>query len=136
MAAFVNQSTDSRRMPAGTAADRALFEAPSGQMSVAALISITETLKASDFSDRIPEILRSWLKHNEADPLAFAVRYNLAVALGGTEDEVLLREAAGHLQSALAQRPDFAPAAINLGTLLERLNDRLGGRRWPAAFRA
>jgi predicted O-linked N-acetylglucosamine transferase (SPINDLY family) len=113
-------------MRAGTAADRALFEAPSGQISVAALISITETLKASDFSNRIPEILRSWLKHNEADPLAFAVRYNLAVALGGTEDEVLLREAAGHLQSALAQRPDFAPAAINLGTLLERLNDRLG----------
>lgn len=101
--------------------------AEAGDLSVTALISAGETLRALGGQDLVPSLFRGWLQHNAAHPLAYAARFNLAVALA---DAGALAEARDELRLALRDQPDFAPASINLGTVLERLGDR------PAAIEA
>jgi predicted O-linked N-acetylglucosamine transferase (SPINDLY family) len=114
---------ESRRSEADIIFAEAAIQAQDGDLSVAALIGVADTLRALVAAHLCAEIYRIWLVHNSAHPLAFAVRFNYAVHL---TDQGKLNEARDLLQETLQARPDFAPAAINLGTLLERLDDRVG----------
>jgi predicted O-linked N-acetylglucosamine transferase (SPINDLY family) len=101
--------------------------AEAGDLSVTALIGAAETLRARGGQALVASLFRVWLHHNHAHPLAYAARFNLAVALS---DAGALTDARDELQQALRDQPDFAPASINLGAALERLGDR------PAAIEA
>ena len=113
----------SRRTEADIVFAEAALQARNGDLSVAELIGVADTLRTLGAVHLCTEIYHIWLAHNPAHPLAFAVRFNYAVHL---TDQGALREARDVLLETLQGRPDFAPAAINLGTLLERLDDRVG----------
>jgi predicted O-linked N-acetylglucosamine transferase (SPINDLY family) len=97
--------------------------AEAGDLSVTALIGAAENLRAQGGQALVATLFRVWLRHNATHPLAYAARFNLAVALS---DAGALADARDELRQALHDQPDFAPAAINLGTALERLGDRPG----------
>jgi predicted O-linked N-acetylglucosamine transferase (SPINDLY family) len=114
---------DARGMRADSVFAEAALQAQAGDLSVSALIGVAEALRALGAPLLCQEIYHIWLAHNAAHPLAFAVRFNFAVVLS---DHGALPAARENLLLALQARPDFAPAAINLGTLLERMDDRAG----------
>ncbi len=116
---------------ADVAGAAALFAEAAGQsrdgdLSVTALISAAERLRVLGGVRPMCDLYRIWLAHNAVHPLAFAARFNFAAALSETGEATALQEARQHLQAAVAARPDFAPASINLGSVLERLDDRVG----------
>ena len=59
-----------------------------------------------------------WIQFNHDDPLLHAVLFNYAVTLS---DAGKLQTARECLERALSLQPDFMPAYINLGRVLERL---------------
>lgn len=64
-------------------------------------------------------LYRQWIASQPpGNPLLFAAWFNLGVTLAGTGDTA---GAVSAYQTALALRPDFHSAAVNLGTLLESL---------------
>lgn len=97
--------------------------AAAGDLSVAALISTAETLRALGAFALAAEAYRCWLAHNATHPLAYAARFNFGVSLTDVGELDTARDV---LTQALADKPNFAPAAINLGSVLERLGDRPG----------
>lgn len=101
----------------------AVRQAAAGDLSVTALIATAEDLRAKRAFALAAEIYRSWLAHNATHPLAHAARFNFGVIL---MDMGALAEAQGVLSSLVTDMPGFSPAAINLGNVLERLNDRAG----------
>ena len=105
----------------------AVRQAAAGDLSVAALIGTAETLRALRAGALAAETYRTWLTHNAAHPLAYAARFNFSVTLTDLGDLPAARDV---LMQTLADKPDFAPASINLGSILERLDDR------PAAVAA
>ena len=62
-------------------------------------------------------LYRDWLGRNAAHPLAHVAWFNLGVALAGLPDPVAAESA---YRRAIALRPDFAEAHLNLGSQLER----------------
>jgi predicted O-linked N-acetylglucosamine transferase (SPINDLY family) len=103
-----------------------LNQAAEGDLSLAGLIDLTsdwDRTGGSDRMNRIDALYRTWLAYNSQHPLAYAARFNYAVLLA---QRGALRQARDMLLAALAQKPDFAPACINLGSVLERADDRLG----------
>jgi predicted O-linked N-acetylglucosamine transferase (SPINDLY family) len=104
----------------------AAAQARDGDLSVTAVINAAESFRGLGGSALARDLYRIWLAHNAVHPLAFAVRFNFAASLAETGEAKDLQEARLHLQAAVAARPDFAPASINLGSVLERLDDRVG----------
>jgi predicted O-linked N-acetylglucosamine transferase (SPINDLY family) len=117
---------DSENSGAAQLFAQAASQARDGDLSVTAVISAAEQLRSLGGVASGRDLYRIWLAHNAAHPLAFAVRFNFAATLGETGQAKDLQEARLHLQAAVAERPDFAPASINLGSMLERLDDRVG----------
>jgi predicted O-linked N-acetylglucosamine transferase (SPINDLY family) len=101
----------------------ALGQAADGALSLPALIDIAAILQAGGAVAEADTLYRTWLAHAGQHPHAYAVRFNFAVSLA---DRGRTHQAKEMLLAALAQKPDFAPACINLGSLLEREDDRLG----------
>jgi len=99
----------------------ALQKAADGRLPVLELIHAAETLKAAG-----PEALRTlyatWIRHNSADPLTYAVLFNYSVVLS---DAGALDDAQEALEHALALKGDFMPARINLGRIFERKGSNL-----------
>jgi predicted O-linked N-acetylglucosamine transferase (SPINDLY family) len=87
------------------------------------LIRTAEKLKAAGEISAAATLYAGWIANNPADPMLYAVRFNLSVILA---DEGRLVEARDCLDRALAEKPDFMPAHINLGRLRERLGDIAG----------
>ena len=118
---------------------RTLFEAAArrardADLSVADLISMVERLRAlgDDASGR--ELYRLWTEHNEGNPLIHAVLFNYGVLLSDAGDLPAAREA---YERACAAQPGFLAARINLGSVKERLGDRLAAvGEWYAAAQA
>jgi predicted O-linked N-acetylglucosamine transferase (SPINDLY family) len=100
-----------------------LDQAAEGDLSLAGLIDLTTQWHREGGSGRIDTLYRTWLAYNSQHPLAYAARFNYAVLLA---ERGALRQARDMLLAALAQKPDFSPACINLGSVLERADDRLG----------
>lgn len=103
--------------------DSVIALAKAGDLSVAALIEAAETLRQQGEAAQLPDLFTAWLRHNALHPLGYAVRFNFAVALGEAGELAAARD---QLRLALCEKPDFAPAAINLGSILERLGDKPG----------
>ena len=63
------------------------------------------------------QLYQVWISFNKEHPLLFIAHFNLS-----TLQQVLGDEEGGEasLRAALAQKPDFSPACINLGSTLER----------------
>jgi predicted O-linked N-acetylglucosamine transferase (SPINDLY family) len=87
-------------------------------ISAMELIEATETLNASGQRDLSAELYKQWIGLNPSDPLLHAIQFNYAVLETARGD---LAAAKNALERALALKPDFYPAYINLGGTLERM---------------
>ena len=100
-----------------------LMRAADGELSLGALIDATAALADAGDLVRSDTLFRTWLAHSGTHKQAYAARFNFAVTLAARG---ALRQAGDMLLAALEQKPDFFPAAVNLGSILDRAEDRVG----------
>ena len=98
----------------------AVASVTAGTLSMAALVAAAETLAAEGRQAEVVQLYRVWLGFNAEDPGAYAVRFNLGVAADALGELDLAQSA---LRGAAEANPDFLPAHLNLGSLLERRGD-------------
>ncbi len=67
--------------------------------------------------DEARQLYQVWISFNKEHPLLFIAHFNCSTLLQQIGDEQGGEE---HLRAALALKPDFSPACINLGSSLER----------------
>ena len=94
-----------------------MSQAAEWTLSVSDLIQTAETLKQTGGAPRVVALYESWVRHNPENPLLYAVLFNYAVVLTESGD---LEAARACLERAIALNPEFMPAYINLGRVLER----------------
>src|SRR5258706_13718811 len=94
-----------------------MSQAAERTLSVSDLIQTAETLKQTGGAPRVVALYESWVRHNPENPLLYAVLFNYAVVLTESGD---LEAARACLERAIALNPEFMPAYINLGRVLER----------------
>lgn len=99
----------------------ALQKAADRALSVLELIQTVEAIKSLG-TESVRALYAAWLRHNEADPLAYAVLFNYSVVLS---DAGALDEAKQALEQCLSLKSDFMPAHINLGRIFERQGSAL-----------
>ncbi|MES2741355.1 MAG: glycosyltransferase [Pseudomonadota bacterium] len=87
-----------------------------GALPVVELFGIAARLSAAGQGAQAIALYRLWLEHS-ASSLAYAVWFNLGVALLQDDDENGAEQAYRH---SIALKPDFAQGYLNLGTLQER----------------
>ncbi len=110
----------------------ALVGSMARDLSVADLIRAAETLKQSGQAKSAGPLYATWVQHNQDHPLLYAVLFNYSVTLSEFGDVKLAREC---LERAIALNPEFMPAYINLGRVLERQgNVGLAIVQWSAAI--
>lgn len=90
----------------------------SGKIEATRVIAAADSLTAQGADADALGLYRTWLQYNADNPLAYAIQYNLGVLLGKFDDHAGAVEA---FKAAIAQRPEFYPAHINLGSTYERL---------------
>jgi predicted O-linked N-acetylglucosamine transferase (SPINDLY family) len=110
----------------------AIIQATARTLSVSDLIRTAETLRQSGQAGSVENLYAVWVECNPDDPLLYAVLFNYAVTL---TDAGKLQTAQACLERALSLQPDFMPAHINLGRVLERLG-QVGPAvaQWSAAL--
>ena len=86
-------------------------------LEVPDLIRTAETLKQSGQTGAVAGLYAAWLEQHPGHPLQYAVLFNHSVTLADAGELALARQA---LEQAIAFNPDFMPAYINLGRVLER----------------
>lgn len=86
-------------------------------MPVGELIGAAEMLKASGEGAQVPQLYALWIKCNPTDPLLHVALFNYAVMQSDGGD---LEGARASLERAIELNPDFAPAYINIGNVMER----------------
>ena len=67
--------------------------------------------------DEARQLYQVWISFNKEHPLLFIAHFNCSTLLQQLGDE---QGGEAELKAALAMKPDFAPACINLGSSLER----------------
>ncbi|MEO5364439.1 MAG: tetratricopeptide repeat protein, partial [Magnetococcus sp. DMHC-8] len=87
-------------------------------LGVSELISLAARLGEAGQPEQMAELYRIWLLHNGDDPLAHAVFFNYGTHLNQIGELSGARQA---LSEAIRLNPDFYPAYINLGNVLDRL---------------
>ena len=93
-----------------------------GQLAFEALIAAIGTIDRSASPDAIIDLYRRWIAaQGSGAPHLFAAWFNLGVALANTGDTAGAMRA---YRSALAIRPHFVAAALNLAALLEAAGRR------------
>jgi glycosyltransferase involved in cell wall biosynthesis len=100
-----------------------------------ALVDAAQGLLQQGRSADAIALYRRWLQ-DRADPLAFAVAYNLGIALETRGD---IDQAADSYRRSLADRQDFAPTRLALARVLARLghrNEPLQHAQWVLAHAA
>lgn len=109
----------------------ALKRAEKRNLSVIELARTIEILKTTDGLPGMVSLYETWLKHNQDNPLLYAVLFNYGVCLMDTNN---LPGAAEKLEQSIANHPEFMPSYINLGRVYERLGaaDK-AVRQWSAA---
>lgn len=95
----------------------ALRRASERVMTVLDLIQTVERVRPLSGDAGVQQLYETWVTHNESDPLLYAVLFNYSVTLSDTG---ALDKARAALERSLALKPDFMPAHINLGRILER----------------
>ncbi|HYD79468.1 MAG TPA: class I SAM-dependent methyltransferase [Paucimonas sp.] len=111
---------------------RSAQAASAGMRELLGLLSEAERLAAAGKpADAVP-LYRAWLAGTDS-PLAYVIHFNLGVALNDAGDRAAAEQS---YRAALAVKPDFIEAHLNLGTLLEqqgRIDEALAQwRRVPA----
>jgi predicted O-linked N-acetylglucosamine transferase (SPINDLY family) len=99
-------------MPQMTFLD-AIQKITAGGLALEELLVTAQTLPA----DQGRQLYQVWISFNKEHPLLFIAHFNCSTLLQQMGDEQGGEEA---LRAALALKPDFAPACINLGSTLER----------------
>ena len=114
--AFVSEAPDEPSgEPSGEPSPPA--DAPGEADSFMDLLAEIERRRLAGAPDDVLARYQAWITRNSAaSPALYAVWFNLGVELSGVGDKAGAMQAYRH---ALALRPGFYPAAINLGTLLE-----------------
>ncbi|RYZ02865.1 MAG: glycosyl transferase [Myxococcales bacterium] len=102
------------------------------ELGVPDLIRAVEVLKHAGQSAAASALYATWIEHNAAHPLLYAVLFNYSVALSDSEQ---LEPARQCLERAIALNPEFIPAYINLGRVQERQGN-VGAAigQWSAAL--
>lgn len=96
--------------------DEQAFEwAAQGRLSLIGLFGFAQQLTESRQPERAAALYQLWLQHTQS-PVAYAAHFNLAITLGNLKDKVGAEQA---YRAAIAFKPDFLEAYLNLGTLLE-----------------
>src|SRR5690349_22899614 len=67
--------------------------------------------------DQAKQLYQVWISFNKDHPLRFIAHFNCSTLLQQLGDEPA---GEAELRAALALKPDFSPACINLGSALER----------------
>jgi predicted O-linked N-acetylglucosamine transferase (SPINDLY family) len=102
------------------------------ELGVPDLIRAVELLKQGGQAAAASALYATWIEHNAAHPLLYAVLFNYSVALGDAEQLEAAREC---LERAITLSPDFIPAHINLGRIYERSgNVGMALTQWSAAL--
>jgi len=114
--AWLGQLLAAGTWPALTPAAEARLARCMAGLPLERLVSLFEG--APDAARTIPAGYRAWIAANPGSPQTFAACFNLGVDCARLGD--MAGAVAAHRQ-ALALRPDFAPAAVNLGMALEAL---------------
>lgn len=86
--------------------------------SLAQVIDTATVLDSVGETDQGRRLYDIWLSFNSDDPMQFVARFNSAVAASKVGNYERAREG---LELLIAEKPDFAPAYINLGIALEKL---------------
>jgi predicted O-linked N-acetylglucosamine transferase (SPINDLY family) len=104
-------------------------------LSLAALVTVAAELTAAGQTAQARELYDIWASANSDDPQLYVALFNNAVLATETGDPVRAEES---LRRAIELNPDFLPAHINLGGLLERAGaaDRAVAQWRDAAARA
>jgi predicted O-linked N-acetylglucosamine transferase (SPINDLY family) len=89
-----------------------------GSLDVMGLIHRAEAMQAAGQAPGVAALYAAWIRVHDDAPLLYAVLFNFAVVLTDLGD---LDGARAALERAVALKPDFAPARINLGRVHERL---------------
>lgn len=84
-----------------------------GGLPIDQLLAVTQTVSP----DEARQLYQVWLSMNKGHPLAFVAHFNCSTILQAMGDEA---GGEAELKAALAQKPDFSPARINLGSAYER----------------
>ncbi len=110
----------------------ALIQAMAGGLNVPDLIRTVETLRQSGQHASVEACYAAWIERNPNDTLLYAILFNYSVVLA---DAGKLDPARTCLERAIALNPDFMPAHINLGRVLERQGKiGLAVVQWSAAL--
>jgi len=110
----------------------AIIQATARTLSVSDLIRTADVLRQSGQTNSVENLYAVWIQCNHDDLLLYAVLFNYAVTLS---DAGKLQTARECLERALSLQPDFMPACINLGRVLERLGHvGLAVAQWTAAL--
>jgi predicted O-linked N-acetylglucosamine transferase (SPINDLY family) len=96
----------------------ALQRAQDRTLNVMELLSAAGQLAAAGDGQGQIALYDAWLTHNADNPLAYAMYFNFGVVLSNAGKLAQAKEA---LNAAIRLNPDFMPAYINLGTLLEKM---------------
>jgi tetratricopeptide (TPR) repeat protein len=103
-----------------TTSGRDEVEQPGNEADRDSLLDLLVRLErpsGAEDSSRVVAAYRGWIQRNsKASPALFAAWFNLGVELSTAGDKA---GAINAYRSALELRPDFHPAAVNLGVLLE-----------------
>ncbi len=99
----------------------ALQKAADRNLTVLELVQAAESFKPSGL-EAVRTLYATWIRHNQSDPLLYAVQFNYSVLLS---DAGALDDAQEALEHALALKSDFYPARINLGRIHERKGSAL-----------
>ncbi|MFZ1991083.1 MAG: glycosyl transferase [Alphaproteobacteria bacterium] len=99
-----------------TATKTATADVPIVALPVDQLFAAAEAFDATGDRSRTAALYGTWLLGNQRHELLHVVLFNYAVALGATGETAL---AAAALRRCLELAPDFSPAHINLGRILE-----------------
>ena len=91
--------------------------AEQGALPLLDLFVLAERLNGEQRLPEGVELYRCWLAHTPS-PIAYAAQFNLAVSLTTLGDDAGAEAA---YRAAIAAKPDFIEAHLNLGTLLERI---------------
>jgi predicted O-linked N-acetylglucosamine transferase (SPINDLY family) len=95
----------------------AIQKITAGPLSLRELIETATTLNDSGRTDLSRQLYRLWIRLHPTDPQAHVAQFNCAVL---ESDAGELAGATELLKAAIAASPDFFPAYINLGGVLER----------------
>lgn len=87
-----------------------------GVLSIIDLFNAAQRLIDAKHPDIAIQLYRIWLNHTDS-PIAYAVHFNLGVALSNANDDAGAEEA---YRAAIAQKSTFIEGHLNLATLLER----------------